>query len=242
MCEPFSCIVTKERVLWSKGSESHEDIIEEHGLKSQSLFTPDFVRCELHPPGWDYSTDPVSWSFVVDQDFLPIWFDSEEVAARVIREAHNWKRYKVLTPDVQIIYGKGANLARAEMVEANLAKANLAKANLSGADLHQADLRGANLIEASLVNTDLCGANLEGVYLSEANLSKAYLYKAKLQYANLGRADLYGARLRGANLRGAILGGANLQDADLGETDLSGARWDETTKWPEGIGPLPKEG
>ena len=64
------------------------------------------------------------------------------------------------------------------------------------------------LRDGSLLGADLCRANLSGAHLNEANLSGA---------------DLSEARLRNGNLLGAFLGGA---------------KYDQYTKWPEGLDPV----
>jgi uncharacterized protein YjbI with pentapeptide repeats len=51
--------------------------------------------------------------------------------------------------------------------------------------------------------------------------------------------DLSSADLRGVKFAGdfgnAILNGTNLEGAELCKADLSGAKYDEKTKWPEGV-------
>jgi hypothetical protein len=178
MCVPFSCIVTTEKVLWSKFSESHEDIIRENGLKDGWRVM--FVRCELIPRDRDYSTDPREWVFRVNQDILPNWWVCDLGRERVVKEAYKWQAAKVIMPKHQIVYA--------------------CQANLSGANLMQADLSGAILFDANLSGADLYGANLRGADLSRADLSGAMLEGADLSGANLTDADLRGARLDGTHM------------------------------------------
>lgn len=116
----------------------------------------------------------------------------------------------------------GADLIGAELVEANLCRAFLRKTFLRGANLLRANLTGADLGEANLADSNLTGANLTG--------------------ANLIGASMWGANLLGANLRGTHLFGADLAGTiflDLA-VDLEDARWNETTRWPDGFEP-PRE-
>lgn len=84
--------------------------------------------------------------------------------------------------------------------------------------------------------TDLTGADLTGADLRGADLSSALLRKAKLRRADLRGADLRSANLAGADLRAADLVGADLTGAVMGMS-VADARYDETTRWPEGFDP-----
>lgn len=83
---------------------------------------------------------------------------------------------------------------------------------------------------------------LKGAYLSGANLTGTDLSGADLTGAGLSGSDLTGANLSEANLTGAVLWGANLTDANLMIAPfmlaiLTGARYDNTTKWPKEFNP-----
>jgi uncharacterized protein YjbI with pentapeptide repeats/endonuclease YncB( thermonuclease family) len=127
----------------------------------------------------------------------------------------------------------GANLERAVLAGADLRDAQMTgrTTNLRGAALAHAILTGANVSSATLVDTDLRGANLEG-----ATLTGADLRGADLRGAILAGADLRLALLVGTDLRGAILSG-DLRDAKLDGAGLAHARWDSTTRWPDGVDP-----
>ena len=59
--------------------------------------------------------------------------------------------------------------------------------------------------------------------------------------ANFSYANLTGANMEHTHMSGADFWYADLREANLREANLSGAAWDKTTVWPEGIGPLDKE-
>jgi hypothetical protein len=85
------------------------------------------------------------------------------------------------------------------------------------------------------------GANLMERNLQYARAAGAFLARADLRRADLSGADLRQADLRGARFDGAELFGANLQGADLSfatgltREQLASARWDTTTRLPEGL-------
>ena len=64
------------------------------------------------------------------------------------------------------------------------------------------------------------------------DLAGAYLTRADLTGANLA-----GAYLAGANLADAYLAGAYLAGAYLADADLTRVRYDQSTRWPDGIDP-----
>jgi uncharacterized protein YjbI with pentapeptide repeats len=133
----------------------------------------------------------------------------------------------------------GAYLQEADLTHAKLQGALLGWANLQGAYLSAAYLQGANFMEAKLQGADLPGANLQGAFLEGAKLQGANLWSANLRDADLIGANLQGAFLEGAKLQGADLIGANLHGAKLSGPNLFGtglmfAKFDETTRLPDG--------
>ncbi len=91
--------------------------------------------------------------------------------------------------------------------------------------LHDCELIDKSSPIVALGNADLGGARLSTADLHDANLRGAYL-----SGAHLTGADLRGADLREADLRSAYMSGAKLSGADL-----HGARYDDATRWPDGI-------
>jgi hypothetical protein len=97
MCSPASFVLTETNVYFSKTSNSHEEIIREHklpdGLTSvaASFREPLILRVEIVPPADDYTTDPATWLYEVDQDQLPAWADGAEARARAVLP--EWLKY-----------------------------------------------------------------------------------------------------------------------------------------------------
>ncbi|MEO1093815.1 MAG: pentapeptide repeat-containing protein [Cyanobacteria bacterium J06638_28] len=100
---------------------------------------------------------------------------------------------------------------------------------LAGAWLFEVDLQKADLQKCNCQETDLFEANLTAAILREADLTDTNLRRAKLRYADLSSANLEGADLSEADLRATNLSEAILQDADL-----SNAKFDQTTRLPNG--------
>jgi uncharacterized protein YjbI with pentapeptide repeats len=96
----------------------------------------------------------------------------------------------------------------------------------------------AKLLHATLTNARMSGADLGRARLIGANLSGADLSKADLMGANLCKANLSGTNLSEARLIFSYLMGANLGGANLNNADLRGAKYDQTTIWPDGFDPI----
>ena len=60
MCTPASFVLTKDRVFWSKKSDSHEDIIEEYKLNPDGIRGPNIVRVKISPTVQHTTTSTVS--------------------------------------------------------------------------------------------------------------------------------------------------------------------------------------
>jgi len=113
MCNPASFVVTKNGVFWSKGSESHERIIEEHGLHADGVRGPNVARVELSPPEWDFTRPIEEWNFTSDQDRLPDWWNYEEALERVREVVRSkWLPSKVIMPDQEVRIVAGRHLVR----------------------------------------------------------------------------------------------------------------------------------
>jgi len=96
MCSPASFVLTKDRVFWSKKSDSHEDIIEEFGLSPDGVRGPNIVRVEITPPEGDMRKPLKEWSYRVDQDKLPPWHDAKETEKRTRAELKEWFKERVI--------------------------------------------------------------------------------------------------------------------------------------------------
>ncbi len=112
------------------------------------------------------------------------------------------------------------------------------KVNLHKDDQTAANFMMAKMLHTSLSNARMSGADLGRARLIGANLSGADLSKADLIGANLCRANLSGANLSGARLIFSYLMGADLSGANLNKADLKEAKYDQTTKWPDGFDPI----
>jgi uncharacterized protein YjbI with pentapeptide repeats len=152
-------------------------------------------------------------------------------------------RFAVLVAHVMPL----ARLADSDLSNAHLVAADLRRSTMDRANLREAQLQGAQLASVNMAEADLRAARLNSADLMEANLMSARLSGADLTSSNLHRAtlnyaDLASARLRDANLRDTDFAGANLRDVDMsGATGLTlhrlrGARWDTSTRWPDGLG------
>jgi Leucine-rich repeat (LRR) protein len=87
MCKFASFVLTKDREFWSEKSDSHASIIEENGLNEWGIKGPNIVKVEISPSAavkvWPSLK---SWTYAVDQDKFPEWYDAADCEART-REA-----------------------------------------------------------------------------------------------------------------------------------------------------------
>jgi len=85
MCQFASGIMDKLREYWSEKSDSHEVIKKEHHLDDTKK-NPDILKYEYLPPtdgsDWD---DFSKWTFVVDQDVMPAWYNPVQDKARALK-------------------------------------------------------------------------------------------------------------------------------------------------------------
>ena len=81
MCNPISCVLTKESVYFGD-TDSHEEIIQQHGLHEGMPTAPNFVRVEVRPPGGDTNVPVEQWVYHLDQDILPVWYDEQDCMTR----------------------------------------------------------------------------------------------------------------------------------------------------------------
>ena len=107
MCNPASFAITKTgRVLWSKKTDSHSEIIAEHKLREDrrgSSGEPSdtlFVKVEINPPKmenrqFNFAAPLSKWQYVLDEDRAPEWYDAKKVE-RVARLAlKEWAKSKI---------------------------------------------------------------------------------------------------------------------------------------------------
>lgn len=102
MCQFKSGIIFKDRVVVAPGgNESHSDLLESLGVEDDCFaWAKKFVRAELVPKSeeWWISPEehPEKWTFIIDQDILPDWFDREEAEVRFRSAVCEWWKAHVL--------------------------------------------------------------------------------------------------------------------------------------------------
>lgn len=98
MCNPASFVLTKDEVFWAPDSDSHTDILAFFKIpeedNSNIVHT---LRVEITPPGEDYSRPASEWTFRIDQDCLPIWYDLHDDEVRARKALDAWIAAKVMT-------------------------------------------------------------------------------------------------------------------------------------------------
>lgn len=95
-------IIGRDRVYWSRFSDSHENIIAEHELVPDSVRGPTMVRVELTPPENDFYAPLDAWVFEVDQDNTPAWFDAEDGERQARAALPSWVAAKVITKEMVV--------------------------------------------------------------------------------------------------------------------------------------------
>ena len=97
MCKPASMVLTREKVFWSKTSDSHEDIVAEFNLCDDDVHNVQIVRVEITPPD-DTRFDALleTWQYRVDQDILPDWYDPADAEKRTRIALVRWCEHKVV--------------------------------------------------------------------------------------------------------------------------------------------------
>jgi hypothetical protein len=97
MCRPASFVVTRDRVFWSKRSDSHEDIIREFNLYADGVRGANIVRVEIVPPSGDLFVSTDRWELSVDQNDVPDWFDRKRCEEQVRLALVDWVSAKLVT-------------------------------------------------------------------------------------------------------------------------------------------------
>jgi len=92
------------KLFWSITSESHTKIREDHKLPDNDTRIVN-VQIEIVPPDNDYTKPLEQWLFVVDQDRLPLWWDSKTAEAAVRAELPNWAKARLLIEGTRNLKG-----------------------------------------------------------------------------------------------------------------------------------------
>lgn len=119
MCRIKSCLVLKNRVF-CPAYDSHQNMLKELGIEDNEVNAiKTFVRVELVPPEAtsDYFDDkyftslqaPLSeWKIVVDQDFLPDWWEPAIYRHAIEQEVQKWlDKYVLINQEEKTIVGNG---------------------------------------------------------------------------------------------------------------------------------------
>ena len=96
MCKPASFKIVKgPKALWSKRTDSHNEIEKEHGIPINTAETIYNVSVEIVPPNGYFATPLKDWVFAVDQDMLPKWWNAEEAEKETRLELVKWADAKL---------------------------------------------------------------------------------------------------------------------------------------------------
>jgi hypothetical protein len=91
-----SFVLTKDKVFWSKKSDSHEDIIREFDLHPDGAHGPNILRVEIAPPDNNYALPVDQWVYRTDQDTLPKWANAKDDEARSRIALVDWHKHGVI--------------------------------------------------------------------------------------------------------------------------------------------------
>ena len=95
MCKAASFVMTKDRIYWSKTSDSHEDIISEYKLNADGLGGPNIARVEVAPPKGNLSLPLKQWVYKLDQTDVPKWYEAKTAERECRAELKAWKKQKL---------------------------------------------------------------------------------------------------------------------------------------------------
>jgi hypothetical protein len=109
MCRPASFVLTKDRVFWSRKTESHTEIVSEFELHEDGSRGVNVVKIELVPPdGEDLTCDLAKWEYHLDQDRVPDWYDAAKCEKRARKVLPDWHNAKVLSDGEHEIHAGNA--------------------------------------------------------------------------------------------------------------------------------------
>ena len=154
MCQFKSGLVFKNRVMLTpEGNESHSALLESLNIEDSHLNASKmFVRVELTPPDGNKAADISKWTYKVDQDIVPDWYEEdvkkyEEMFRAEVKEylkdkltiiaGHAWtsikkdgnKTYYLLDGSLEnSIFSKKNNNYATSVIRDNLNNGELAKA------------------------------------------------------------------------------------------------------------------
>jgi hypothetical protein len=120
MCEPASFVVTKDKVFWSKTSDSHDRIIQEYQLYQYGVRGSNIVKVEISPRDRTFTIPLDKWDFYLDEDNndLPEWFDQEDIEKRCRVELCRWAQAKLFVNRDALIYNTRAYICGNSKIKA----------------------------------------------------------------------------------------------------------------------------
>ncbi len=120
-------------VLAPERNESHSDLLESLGIDDTDMNASKvFVRAELTPPNHNKAADISKWTYKVDQDILPDWYEENpgryeqefrDAISEYLKEnfliicGHAW--YPIKTDEMGTYYLMDGNLGKSEFGENN---------------------------------------------------------------------------------------------------------------------------
>lgn len=100
MCRFKSGLILKDRCIICEDSEdSHTEMLKQLNIADNQINAmKTFVRAELFPLNNKWWTDPVTWTFHVDQDILPDWYleDKEKYEQDFRKSVCDWIKIHVI--------------------------------------------------------------------------------------------------------------------------------------------------
>ena len=107
MCRMASLIQARDKIYWSKLSDSHDDIIREFNLGhlDADVLHVELVRVEIIPPGDNYALPLCEWEFHTDQDIIPEWYDPYDSEKRARIALEKWAERKIISSVRHVDHG-----------------------------------------------------------------------------------------------------------------------------------------
>jgi len=104
MCKPASFVLTKDKVFWSKKTDSHDEIIREFGLHEGNAVQIYTLKVEISPADGDIFSDPATWPYKLDQDMLPAWHNPVRDKKRAEAALRDWVAARVFIGKAGLVF------------------------------------------------------------------------------------------------------------------------------------------
>ena len=171
MCNFASFVLSKDKEFWSEKTDSHTEIIQEHGLYEYGVHGPNLLKVELVPPREGrFLFDLKSWHYQVDQDIKPEWITGEEEHRT---KSAFLRRFPMLIKH-QLITGGHLHLSGLTSLPANAKLSAGGNLNLSGLTSLPANAKlsaGGNLYLSGLTSLPANAKLSAGRYLNLRGLT-----------------------------------------------------------------------